>query len=132
MARDGEETGRLGRPSASSPATKPTWSSRSPGAEWLVFDGRINLPDGEIYTAPVNSSLNGAIHFDYPGVFGGRLIPDIRLEWRDGALINASASSNEDYLLRILETDAGSSRLGEFAFGIEPAYESLLRRHSIR
>jgi len=90
------------------------------GREWLVFDGRINLPDGEIYTAPVNSSLNGRIHFELPGVFGGRLIPDIRLQWRDGALILASASSNEDYLLQILETDAGSSRLGEFAFGLNP------------
>ena len=90
------------------------------GRKWLVFDGRINLPDGEIYTAPVNSSLNGRIHFDHPGVFGGRLIPDIRLQWRDGALIKASASGNEDYLRRILESDAGSSRLGEFAFGLNP------------
>ena len=90
------------------------------GRKWLVFDGRINLPDGEIYTAPVNDTLNGVIHFDFPGVFGGKLIPDILLEWRDGALIHASASSNEDYLLQILETDAGSSRLGEFAFGLNP------------
>ena len=90
------------------------------GRKWLVFDGRINLPDGEIYTAPVNDTLNGVIHFDFPGIFGGVLIHDIRLEWRDGALINAGASSNEDYLLQILETDAGSSRLGEFAFGLNP------------
>ncbi len=88
------------------------------GRHWLVFDGRINLPDGEIYTAPVNSSLNGSIHFALPAVFGGVVIPDIRLEWRDGSLIQASASSNEDFLRRILETDAGASRLGEFAFGL--------------
>ena len=90
------------------------------GRSWLVFAGRVNLPDGEIYTAPVNASLNGRIHFELPGVFGGRRIPDIRLEWRDGALIHASASSDEDYLRRILQTDAGSSRLGEFAFGLNP------------
>lgn len=90
------------------------------GRKWLVFDGRINLPDGEIYSAPVNDTLNGRIHFELPGVFGGKLIPDIRLQWRDGALINASASSDEDYLRRILQTDAGSSRLGEFAFGANP------------
>ena len=90
------------------------------GRSWLVFDGRINLPDGEIYTAPVNATLNGSIHFELPGVFGGRLIPDIRLAWRDGALIHASASSDEDYLRRILQTDAGASRLGEFAFGLNP------------
>jgi len=90
------------------------------GREWLVFAGRINLPDGEIYTAPVNASLNGRIHFELPGVFGGVVLHDIRLEWRDGALIQASASSNEDYLRRILDTDAGASRLGEFAFGLNP------------
>lgn len=90
------------------------------GHKWLVFDGRVNLPDGEIYTAPVNDSLNGRVHFELPGVFGGMLIPDIRLEWRDGALIHASASGNQDYFRRILETDAGSSRLGEFAFGLNP------------
>ena len=90
------------------------------GRKWLVFDGRINLPDGEIYTAPVNDTLSGRIHFDLPGVFGGKLVHDIRLEWTNGALIHASASSNEDYLWRILETDQGSSRLGEFAFGMNP------------
>ncbi len=90
------------------------------GRRWLVFDGKINLPDGEIYTAPVNDSLNGRIHFDLPAVFGGKLIRDIRLEWRDGDLIHASAATNEDYLRRILKTDAGASRLGEFAFGMNP------------
>ena len=91
------------------------------GRQWGVFDGKINLPDGEIYTAPVNNSLNGKIHFELPCVFGGVPVHDIRLEWRAGELINASASSNADYLWRVLETDAGSSRLGEFAFGMNPS-----------
>ena len=78
------------------------------GRQWQVFDGKINLPDGEIYTAPVNKTLNGKIHFELPGVLGGQLVPDIRLAWKDGELIHASASSNEDFLLQILETDAGS------------------------
>ncbi len=90
------------------------------GRKWLLCDGRINLPDGEILTAPVNSSLNGRVHFEAPGLFGGKLIADIRLEWRAGALTHASASSNEDFLRHILETDAGASRLGEFAFGLNP------------
>ena len=91
------------------------------GRQWRVFDGKINLPDGEIYTAPVNNSLNGKIHFELPCVFGGVPVHDIRLEWRGGELINASASSNADYLWRVLETDGGSSRLGEFAFGMNPS-----------
>lgn len=90
------------------------------GRQWLVFDGHINLPDGEIYTAPVNASLNGMIRFETPAVFGGKQIRDIRLEWRDGRLVHASASSNQDYLWRILRTDAGASRLGEFGIGLNP------------
>ena len=80
----------------------------------------INLPDGEIYTAPVTDTVNGVIHFELPGVLGGVAMRDIRLEWRDGELVAASASTNEDYLERILRTDPGSSRLGEFAFGLNP------------
>lgn len=90
------------------------------GRKWLVFDGKINLPDGEIYTAPVNETLNGKIHFELPAVFGGARIEDIRLEWKDGMLIHASASGNEDYLWRILKTDAGAGRLGEFGIGLNP------------
>ncbi len=90
------------------------------GRKWLVFDGRINLPDGEIYTAPVEGSLNGRIHFELPGYFGGARIDDIRLAWRDGELIEATASHNQDYLQRILQTDPGAGRLGEFAFGLNP------------
>jgi aminopeptidase len=90
------------------------------GRKWLVFDGRINMPDGEIYTAPVNKTINGKIYFEFPGVLGGKLMHDIRLEWRDGTLIHASSSTNEDYLHHIIGTDAGSSLLGEFALGMNP------------
>ena len=88
------------------------------GRGWVVCDGKINLPDGEIYTAPITDTVDGVIHFDLPGVLGGVAMRDIRLEWRAGELVAASASSNEAYLQRILRTDAGASRLGEFAFGL--------------
>ena len=90
------------------------------GRQWMVFDGKINMPDGEIYTAPVNDTLSGRIHFELPGVLGGQLVHDIRLEWKNGELINVGTSSNEEFLWRILKTDAGSSLLGEFAFGMNP------------
>ncbi len=90
------------------------------GRQWLVFDGKINMPDGEIYTAPVNDTLDGTIYFDFPGVLSGQLVHDIRLEWRKGKLVDASASSNADFLHQILDTDGGSSLLGEFAFGMNP------------
>lgn len=88
------------------------------GRKWLVADGHINMPDGEILTAPMTSTVNGHITFDFPGVFGGKLIPDLRLEWRDGRLIEARASANQDFLQRVIETDEGSSAIGEFAFGM--------------
>ena len=90
------------------------------GRRWRVFDGKINLPDGEIYTAPVNATLHGRIHFELPAVFGGVEMRDIRLAWDNGELVHASAGSNESYLRRILDTDEGARRLGEFAFGLNP------------
>ncbi len=87
------------------------------GRKWLAFDGKINMPDGEIYTAPVNDTLNGHIYFEFPGVLSGRLMHDMRLEWRDGQLVHASASTNNDYLQQVVNSDPGASRLGEFAIG---------------
>lgn len=90
------------------------------GRKWMVFDGKINMPDGEIYTAPVNETLNGHIYFEFPGVLSGRLVHDIRLRWVNGKLVEATSTTHQDYLREILASDAGSSRLGEFAFGLNP------------
>ena len=90
------------------------------GRKWLVFDGKINMPDGEIYTAPVNDTLNGHIYFEFPGVLGGQIMHDIRLRWQNGQLIDASSSTNQDFLRQVVESDAGASRLGELAFGLNP------------
>ena len=95
--------------------------------KWIVCAGKINLPDGEIYTAPINHTLNGRIRFEAPAVFGGVALRDIRLEWEKGALIHASASCGEPYLQKILAADAGASRLGEFAFGLNPCIQRLCR-----
>ena len=90
------------------------------GRKWIVLDGRLNMPDGEIMTAPINSTLNGQIAFETPGVFGGRLVEGMRLAWRDGRLIEATAATNQEFLHSIVESDAGASLLGEFAFGVNP------------
>lgn len=86
--------------------------------KWLVADGRNNLPDGEIFTAPDHTTVDGVISFEWPGVLGGRLVPGLRLEWKQGKLINASASQNEDFLQTILASDEGATAIGEFAFGV--------------
>jgi aminopeptidase len=93
------------------------------GRTWVAGDGKINIPDGEIMTAPVETTVDGVITFDFPGVLSGRLIPDIRLAWKKGRLVEATSSANQDFLRRVLETDAGSSTIGEFAMGTNMAVD---------
>ncbi|MBI9109003.1 MAG: aminopeptidase [Spirochaetales bacterium] len=87
------------------------------GRKWLPFCGMNNMPDGEIATAPVTSTINGYISFENPGVLGGRLIEDIRLEWRDGKLIDASSGTQQEFFKSIITKDPGASLIGEFAIG---------------
>ncbi len=90
------------------------------GRTWMVGDGRTNMPDGEISTAPVAETLDGQIYFEFPGVLGGRLMHDIRLRWQAGKLVEASSSTNQDFFQGILRTDPGASLIGEFALGTNP------------
>ncbi|MCE1251972.1 MAG: aminopeptidase [Anaerolineae bacterium] len=90
------------------------------GRVWDVADGGWNMPDGEIETAPVESTIDGYIYFDFPGVLGGRLMHDIRLRWEMGKLVEASSSTNQDFLLSVINTDPGASLIGEFAIGTNP------------
>ena len=90
------------------------------GRTWEVADGRINMPDGEIATSPVESTLDGTIYFDFPGVLGGRLVHDIRLTWEKGRLVQATSSTHQDFLRSVVNTDAGASLIGEFAIGTNP------------
>ncbi|HVO70323.1 MAG TPA: aminopeptidase [Aggregatilineaceae bacterium] len=90
------------------------------GRSWDAADGHANMPDGEIATSPVESSLDGTIYFDHPGVLGGRLMHDICLRWDKGKLVEASSTTNQDYLLSVINTDPGASLVGEFAIGTNP------------
>lgn len=87
------------------------------GRSWVNSDGRRNFPSGEIFTGPVESSANGHVRFSFPVVTGGRRIEDIRLQFEDGKVVDATASKNEEYLITTLDTDEGARYLGEFAFG---------------
>ena len=90
------------------------------GRTWMVGDGRNNMPDGEINTAPVENSVEGTMYFEFPGVLSGRLVHDIRLRWERGTLVEATSSTNQDFLRSILATDPNASRIGEFALGTNP------------
>ncbi len=87
------------------------------GRTWVNSDGKRNFPSGEIFTGPVEDSVNGTIRFSFPVVTAGREIEDIRLRFENGKVVEASAARNEDYLIQQLDTDEGSRFLGEFAFG---------------
>jgi aminopeptidase len=87
------------------------------GRTWINSDGRRNFPSGEIFTGPVEDSVNGHIRFSFPVVTAGRQIEDIRLRFEHGKVVDATAAKNEDYLIQTLDTDEGARYLGEFAFG---------------
>jgi aminopeptidase len=90
------------------------------GRTWVIGSGRNNMPDGEINTAPVESTIDGTIYFEFPGVLSGRLVNDIRLRWQHGRLVEATSSTNQDFLRSVLATDPGASLIGEFALGTNP------------
>ena len=79
--------------------------------------GRHNMPDGEIYTGPVENSVNGWVRFTYPAITNGRVVEGVELTFKRGKVVDAKASKNQDFLLEMLETDKGARYLGEFAIG---------------
>jgi len=87
------------------------------GRTFIPANGDHNFPDGEIFTGPVENSANGHVRFSFPVVTAGREIEDIRLVFRDGKAVEATAARNEDYLIQTLDTDPGARYLGEFAIG---------------
>jgi len=87
------------------------------GRKWINCDGKENFPDGEVFTTPIEDSVEGYIRFSFPGIEMGKEIEDIRLEFSKGKVVKASASKGEDLLLSLLETDEGASYLGEIAIG---------------
>lgn len=81
--------------------------------------GEFNIPDGEVFTAPVKESVNGFITFNIPAVFQGFTYENIKLEFKKGKIIKAQ-SNNTDRLNKVLDTDTGSRYIGEFALGLNP------------
>jgi aminopeptidase len=82
--------------------------------------GEENMPGGEIFMAPVRESLNGWIKFDYPAIRNGKEVTDIELKFKDGKVIQASSSKNQDFFLEMLKTDENSSYVGELGIGLNP------------
>lgn len=88
--------------------------------------GDNNIPDGETFTAPVRDSVNGIIHFNAPTVYQGLNFDDVRLEFRDGKCVSATASDTEG-VNRILDTDEGARYVGEFSIAYNPHILTAMR-----
>ena len=89
------------------------------GIPAVSCDGKRNIPDGEVYTAPVRDSINGTIHYNVPTVYQGITHENIRLQFKEGKIVQAE-SSNTAHLNQVLDTDDGSRYVGEFAIGFNP------------
>lgn len=89
------------------------------GMHGIKCDGKVNVPDGEVYTAPVRDSVNGYITYNTPAVYEGFTFENIRLEFKDGKIIKATSNDNER-INKIFDTDEGARYVGEFAIGVNP------------
>jgi len=91
------------------------------GVPVIPCAGEMNIPDGEVFTAPVRDSVQGHVRFNTPTVYQGTSFDGVRLEFRDGRIVDASCMAGDvKKLRRILETDEGASFVGEWSIGCNP------------
>ena len=89
------------------------------GIPAIPCDGHMNIPDGEVYTAPVKDSVNGVITYNTPSRYEGFTYENVSLTFKDGKIIKASANDSER-CNRVFDTDEGARYVGEFAIGVNP------------
>ena len=89
------------------------------GIPVIKCDGELNIPDGEVFTAPVKDSVNGTIAYNTKTLYDGHVFTDIKLTFKKGKIVKAT-SSNTDAMNKILDTDEGARYVGEFAIGVNP------------
>ncbi len=87
------------------------------GRTWINCEGKENFPDGEVFTGPEEDATEGVVKYSFPAVHGSREVRDITLRFKAGRVVDASASHNEEFLVRMLDQDKGARVLGELALG---------------
>ncbi len=85
----------------------------------IKCDGEINIPDGEVFTAPVKDSVNGVLSYNTPAVYQGFTFENVVLEFENGKIVKATANDSER-INKVFDTDAGARYVGEFAIGVNP------------
>jgi aminopeptidase len=93
------------------------------GRTWIRSKGLRNFPDGEVFTGPVESSVEGTIRFSFPAMHRGRQAEDVRLRFEGGEVVEATARRGQDFLREMIAMDDGARRVGEFAFGMNRAID---------
>jgi aminopeptidase len=91
------------------------------GRTWVPCGGRENFPDGEVFTGPVETKVDGTIVFSYPASYVGHRVSGVELEFRGGEVVRAEAVEGEAFLREMLALDEGARRAGEFSFGLNDA-----------
>lgn len=102
------------------PGTDLTFSIK--GIPVIRCAGELNIPDGEIYTAPVRDSVNGTLRYNTPSNYLGFTFDEIELTFKDGKIIDAKANDTEK-INQVFDTDEGARYIGEFAIGVNPYIE---------
>lgn len=98
------------------------------GLPGIKCDGRLNMPDGEVFSAPVRNSVQGHITYNCPSIYQGKEYNGVRFEFKDGKIIKASAEAGMSAALnKILDTDEGARYIGEFAIGVNPGIRQPMR-----
>ena len=87
------------------------------GRRFIPCVGEHNMPDGELFTGPVEDSASGEVSFSFPATYGGREVAGVRFRFEEGRVVDASAERGEEFLLETLDTDDGARRLGELGIG---------------
>jgi aminopeptidase len=87
------------------------------GRKFLNAAGKSNMPDGEVFTGPVEDSINGFVRYSYPAIYSGVLVEGVELTFSDGKVTKAHAEKNQPFLMEMLESDQGARFVGEFAIG---------------
>jgi len=88
--------------------------------------GETNMPGGEVFTSPVVDSVEGTLFVDMPFVENGREVNDVRLEFEDGEIVDYSAGQNQEVLESVIETDAGTRRVGELGIGMNRGIDEIV------
>jgi aminopeptidase len=97
------------------------------GRVFINSNGHHNMPCGEIFTGPVENSAEGRIRYSYPVCHAGREVDGIRLVFRNGQVVEATAEKNEKFLLAMLDMDPGARRLGEFGIGANYGIQKFIK-----